>query len=271
MSSDFIQNPITKRFIKIFNQLKSEGKFRSNAAFAKSIEYTPQAFNEVIQERRDIPLQNLYVFFNTYNIDPAIVFLDKVSENTVKKEFNPYTYERSDVKIHPVLVNSDNEERIPLVSKKASAGYLAEFQNDEFIANLPSISLLPGLEHKSLYGFEVEGDSMEPNLYEGDWLYCSLVEKLEYIKPKHIHVLVCKSGIVVKRITKIDHHRQKVYLSSDNPQYPNYGVAFNEILQIWYLEKALTCHFPDVSSMSALSDRVIKLEEMIAKKFKNPN
>lgn len=262
MSSKFTQSPITKRFLKIFSQLKKEGKFRSNAAFAKSIDYTPQAFNEVVQERRDIPIQNLYVFFNEYNIDPAIIFLDNVNEATVKREYNPFTYERNEVKVHPIIVDGNNNEQVPLVSKKVSAGYMAGFQNQDYVAQLPSISLPPDLEHKSIYGFQVEGDSMEPNLYDGDWMFCSLVEKLDYIKLNHIYVLVCKSGIVVKRVSKIDYNRHKVYLASDNPQYPNYGVHFSEILQVWYLEKALTTHFPMEKDISS---RVAKLEEVILK------
>ncbi|MBL55984.1 MAG: hypothetical protein CMP61_11420 [Flavobacteriales bacterium] len=264
MSNQFIQSTITKRFLKIFSQLKSEGKFRSNAAFAKSIDYTPQAFNEVVQERRDIPIQNLYIFFNKYNIDPAIVFLDSVNATAVKREYNPFTYERSDVKIHPVLVDESNEEKVPLISKKVSAGYLSDFQSEEFINQLPNISLPPDLEHKSLYGFQVEGDSMEPNLYDGDWMFCSLIEKLDYIKLNHVHVVVCKSGIVVKRIAKIDVNRQKIYLASDNPMYPNYGVHFNEVLQVWYLEKALTTHFPIEKD---LGGRVAKLEDMVLQVF----
>tara|TARA_B110000211_G_scaffold234292_1_gene303361 strand:- start:535 stop:1329 length:795 start_codon:yes stop_codon:yes gene_type:complete len=264
MTNIFTQNSVTKRFIKVYEQLKKDEKFRSASAFAKSIDYTPQAFNEVLKERRDIPVDSLYKFFNLYNIDPAIIFMDDTAETTLNREYKPYSLERNDVKIHSVLVDSSNTEQVPLIDKKASAGYLQEFQDENYFAKLNSVSLPPSLEHKSLYGFQVEGDSMEPNLYDSDWVYCSLIEKLDYIQLNHIYIIVAKSGIVVKRVTEMDKENMSVELTSDNKSYPPYKVPYNEILQVWYLDKALTGHFPQPDDVMG---KLEKLEQLINRKL----
>jgi len=260
MATNFKQNAVTKRFLKIFQQLKEKNKFRSNAAFAKSIDYLPQAFNEVVQGRRDIPLHCLYKFFNVYNIDPAIVFLDDVAENRLAGEYKPYAYERFQVKIHPILTQPDNRERVPLVSKKAAAGYVNGFEDEEFIGQLPNISLPPDLDHKSIVGFQVEGDSMEPNLYDGDWLFCSFLERLDWLRLNRIYVVVSKSGIVVKRVVNYDKEKEVLTLRSDNSQYPDFDMAMNEVMQLWYVEKALTGKFPIPDN---ITEKIQKLEILI--------
>ncbi len=244
----FEQNVVTKRFIEAFNNLKKNNVFKSDSAFAKSLDYTPQALHEIIKGRRDLPMNVLYDFVNQYNIDPREILSNK--------EFT----QNSETPFQTVVVDSSGNEKCLIVDKKASAGYLAGFNDPQFIQDLPVISNPPGLEHKSICGFQVEGDSMEPNVYDGDWVFCSLVEKLEWIRPDYVHLLVCDEGIVLKRIEEINLEEGYIILKSDNHRYNSYQVPLSEIKQVWFLEKSLNSRFPNHSE---LQDKVEKLEKAL--------
>ena len=244
----FEQNVVTKRFIEVFNSLKKNNVFKSDSAFAKSLDYTPQALHEIVKGRRDLPMNVLYDFVNQYDIDPRSILSNK--EFTQKNE-NP---------IHTIVVDNTGNERCLLIDKKACAGYLAGLNDENFTKKLPAISLPPGLEHKSICGFQIQGDSMEPNVYDGDWVFCSLVEKLEWIRPDYVHLLVCEEGIVLKRIEEINLEKEYLILKSDNHRYNSYQVPLSEVKKVWFLEKSLNSRFPNHSD---LQDKVNKLEKAL--------
>ena len=50
-----------------------------------------------------------------------------------------------------------------------------------------------------------------------------------------------------------------VELTSDNKSYPPYKVPYNEILQVWYLDKALTGHFPQPDDVMGKLERIEQL------------
>lgn len=258
----FEQNEISKRFLKLFSILKEKKLFRSSSAFAKSIDYSPQAFHLIEKGKRDIPIVVLYNFFKVYKIDPSLVFVDREFEEKINGNKEAYAYEQYNVKIHPIVVDSNGDEKVMLVDKKAAAGYLQGCQSEEYIKELPTISLPPGMEHKSLCGFQIEGDSMEPNLFEGDWAYCSIVEKLSWVRLMQIYIIVCEEGIVAKRIVNVDLNRKLLTVRSDNSFYPDYTIPLQEVKQIWLLEKALKGKFP---YQDKLEGRLEKLEKVVLK------
>ncbi len=244
----FEQNPITKRFKEVFNELKNDGVFKSDSAFAKSVNYTPQALHEIMKGRRDLPMNIFYEFVSKYNIDANRLIPGAKNQ------------QNNDKKVQTVVVDSSGNNKCILVNKKASAGYLSGFGDSEFIKDLPVISNPPGLEHKSICGFQIQGDSMEPNVYDGDWVFCSIVEKLEWVRKDYVYLLVCDEGIVLKRIEEINLQEEYIVLKSDNHRYTSYKVPLPEVRQIWYLEKSLNSRFPNHSD---LQDKVDKLEKAL--------
>lgn len=258
----FKQNDLTKKFLAVYDNLKNNSDIKSNSAFAKSINYTPQALYEIEKGKRDIPAHILYNFFKEYRVDPAVLFIDEEFEKYVNAKSKSYAYEKYNVRIHPIKVDIEGNERVTLVSQKASAGYLSSFQDENFMKQLPSISLPYGMEDESLYGFEIEGDSMESNLYAGDWAFCSLVEKLDWVKLNHVYVLVCEEGIVAKRIIEINLDEGNLTLRSDNESYSDYKVPLLEVKQIWKLRKSLRGKFPEFRS---LNSSLKSIEQMLKK------
>ena len=70
--------------------------------------------------------------------------------------------QRERLKILTVTLDQDEQERISMVGKKASAGYLNGYADPEYMENLPNFRL-PNLDGNKTYrAFEISGDSMLP-------------------------------------------------------------------------------------------------------------
>jgi phage repressor protein C with HTH and peptisase S24 domain len=112
--------------------------------------------------------------------------------------------DKNGMTILTVVVDEDNNEKIVHVPIPAQAGYPSEFDNPDFIQDLPSFSL-PDYKYKigTHRSFDVAGDSMEPTLFEGDKVICSYVEPNLWeiaIKNNYVYIIVTKSDILVKRV-----------------------------------------------------------------------
>jgi transcriptional regulator with XRE-family HTH domain len=70
--------------------------------------------------------------------------------------------QREKIKVVTVTIDQNDEERISMVGKKASAGYLNGYADPEYMENLPNFRL-PNLSGNQTYrAFEISGDSMLP-------------------------------------------------------------------------------------------------------------
>jgi transcriptional regulator with XRE-family HTH domain/uncharacterized ubiquitin-like protein YukD len=121
---------------------------------------------------------------------------------------------------------------IPFVPVKAAAGYLNGYADPDYIDELNTFTL-PMLSGGNYRAFEIMGDSMLPTP-SGSIIVGEKVESLEDIKSNHTYIVVSKSdGIVYKRIEKNNRAKNKLTLLSDNPAYPAYHIAEEDILELW--------------------------------------
>jgi hypothetical protein len=60
------------------------------------------------------------------------------------------------------------------------------------------------------------------------------VEDLEELKASSTYIVISrKEGIVYKRVTKNNKGKNKLTLTSDNPEYEPYQVDAEDVLEIW--------------------------------------
>lgn len=164
-----------------------------------------------------------------------------------------------------VQVDSDEEENIVMVDKKAAAGYLNQQQDPEYIAKLPSFRL-PGYSGKTFRAFEIMGDSMLPGINPADMIVASYVDSLSEIKNGNVYIVVTHDGsIVAKRVTALGNDLFE--LKSDNTFYEPYAVKAEDIAQIWKAESRITREFDKPSGnerMSSLEQRLLDLERKLS-------
>ncbi|ATL45790.1 XRE family transcriptional regulator [Chitinophaga caeni] len=166
----------------------------------------------------------------------------------------------------------NNRQSIVFVPVKAAAGYLAGYNDDEFIEELNTFTL-PMLGAGDFRAFEIAGDSMLPTP-SGSVIVCHKVDKWDDIRNNEAHIVVTsREGIVYKRVLKSNRAKNKVTLVSDNPQYEPYPVTMEDVLEIWQAD-AVIQKFGNQSRLSVnhLADMVNSLQEqvsMLKKKIKN--
>ncbi len=147
-----------------------------------------------------------------------------------------------------ITVNENMEENIVYVPVKARAGYLTGYGDTDFIGGLPTLRL-PGLNNGTYRMFEVEGPSMAPNIMSGDRVIGQWVSSFGEIRENRVHVVVCKDGVVVKRVLNRIQERGKLVLKSDTinhrKEYPTYEVSPEDVLEIWYCRLKLSSDFAE--------------------------
>lgn len=137
-----------------------------------------------------------------------------------------------------VTVDSEGKDNVVLIPIRARAGYLAGYEDPEYIQSLPSYRL-PGLNHGTFRMFEVYGHSMVPTFHESDIIITRYVENLLEIRDDRVYVVVSKrDGVVCKRVVNRVQKDGVLVLNSDNQrhagEYPPIVISPEDVLEIWY-------------------------------------
>jgi transcriptional regulator with XRE-family HTH domain len=169
-----------------------------------------------------------------------------------------------------ITLDSNGKENVELVTQKASAGYLAGYQDPEFVRDLPKISMPVLPRNKTYRAFEIQGDSMLP-VQPGSIIFGEYLEDAASIKNGKLYVLVTvNDGIVFKRVFSFADDEGKLLLVSDNRLYQPYSINTNDILEIWAAKAFFSNQFPDAQQVQTaaadqLAHTILSLQEEIKK------
>ncbi len=142
-----------------------------------------------------------------------------------------------------ITVDIHNKENVELVTQKASAGYLAGYQDPEFVKDLPKISMPVLPKNRTYRAFEIQGDSMLP-VQPGSIIFAEYVEEVVSIRNGKLYILVTRNdGIVFKRVFNFAGEEKKMLLVSDNRLYEPYGIDVSDILEVWAAKAFFSSHF----------------------------
>lgn len=138
-----------------------------------------------------------------------------------------------------ITVDKKGNEQVDLVTQKASAGYLAGYQDAEYIQDLPKISF-PFLTQRGTYrAFEITGDSMLPVL-PGSIVLAEYVDNLKKIKSGECCVVLTRDeGITYKRVYSFLEESEKLLLVSDNMNYAPYTVDALDVMEVWKMKRMI--------------------------------
>ena len=159
-----------------------------------------------------------------------------------------------------ITINEQGVDNILYVPVKARAGYLLGHGDTEFMESLPTFRM-PGLNNATYRMFETEGLSMSPTLSDRDRVIGEWVDNFDNIRENRVHVVITKTGVVIKRVLNRLKERGKLYLKSDTithrQDYPIIEIDPSEIIEIWYVNLKLSS---DLSEPSEIYERVSDLE-----------
>jgi phage repressor protein C with HTH and peptisase S24 domain len=150
--------------------------------------------------------------------------------------------EASNTSVIPKVVTVDSEDRenMVLVNAKAAAGYPQNIQDTTWYRQLPAFDLpIPEFRNATYRGFQVEGDSMLPNLKPGEWVLAKAVEDIKDVSPNKIYVVVLQDSVMVKKIERPP-NSNKIILISLNETYPPYQIEPYQIQELWQVNSKIT-------------------------------
>jgi transcriptional regulator with XRE-family HTH domain len=149
----------------------------------------------------------------------------------------------SKIRVLAITVDKDNKENVEYVPVKAKAGYMAGYNDPEYLAGLPKFSL-PNLPKSGTFRmFPTTGDSMLP-IPENSEVIARYVQDWKSLRPDTpcIVMLRGQQDFVFKLVTIQDDG--EVLLKSLNRSYQPYSVHGNDVLEIWKYHKHQTGTLP---------------------------
>lgn len=146
-----------------------------------------------------------------------------------------------------ITLDNNGKANITMVDAKASAGFPSNLNNESWYKEQPHFSFpIPELQHNNFTAFEVNGDSMEPTLFKGDWVIGHQLESAQEIRNGYVHVLVSKDGPQVKRLLNRVSERNAIVILSDNDAYQSQQIPMEEVLGIYAIKAKVSFHLKNI-------------------------
>lgn len=227
--------------------------------------YTQQAFANILEigsttadiERSKTKITGKVVaeLMSRFNINPLWLYGE--SDNKY------VTASTSDVSPKVVTLDAKGSENMVMVNQKAAAGYPHNVQDADWYQSLPRFNIpLPQFRNATYRGFQVEGDSMLPNIKPDEWVLGRAVETIESATDGRIYIVVLKDSVLVKKLQKLPHNQEKIRLISLNPEYLPIEVKVSEIQELWMVNSKISFGVEEPSDSNLLRQLHESMEEL---------
>jgi SOS-response transcriptional repressor LexA len=227
--------------------------------------YTQQSFAELLSigtttadiERGKTKISGKAVMelLNLFNINPLWLF---------GKSFTQYVnINGGDVSPKVITLDVEERETIALVNQKAAAGYPHNIQDVDWYESLPAFNIpLPQYRNATYRGFQVEGDSMLPNIRPNEWVLGKAVSSITEATDSKIYIVVLKDSVLVKKLQKVPSNPGKIRLISLNPEYIPIDVDIRDVLELWMVNSKLTFGIDEPTDSSLLRQLQQSMEDL---------
>ena len=161
-----------------------------------------------------------------------------------------------------VTVDSADNDNMVLVNAKAAAGYPQNITDTSWYQQLPAFDMpIPEFRNATYRGFQVEGDSMLPNLQQGEWVLAKGIEHIDHVSANKMYVVVLQDSVMVKKIEKKP-NSNNITLVSLNETYPPYDIKPFQIQEIWEVSSKLTFNVDATTEKGLLRQLQESMEEL---------
>lgn len=213
------QDPITTRFIQVFEELKQSGRVRSARQFALSIGTYAQSFNEILKGRREATLTMIQKVTEVYNINSN--FLLTGFGKLERSEING-------INTCPQLsVTFLKAHQFKAYASSVVLGNTGEHPWTKW--EMPAEMLGQQIE----IAFQCDTDRLSNCLGKGDILFARRVPRDAWksnLSSKRIYVLALKDNIHIVGINNND--AEGIILKRDDRDLPLY-INYKDIYEIW--------------------------------------
>jgi plasmid maintenance system antidote protein VapI len=229
----FSDNIVNQRFKIVYDKLLAERRIKGKSDLANYLESYNHVINSILQGNRNVTVDQINALCDHFGVNANYIFgvsdaiyLDGAGSDVPTRSINDLDYA--------------GRNNITLVPQKAVAGYTVSLGTGSFMNELQQFSI-PGVDGR-LTAFEIEGDSMLPNLTSGDMVVCEPVEPNARLKENAIYIIVTDT-VVAKRIQQIkdgNEVSQLLLISDNDTTYKPYKVDIEEVRQILQVKMRLT-------------------------------
>ncbi len=230
----------------------------------EELRFTQQSFAEILdigsstvdieRGKTKIPGKAVMQLLKQFNINPLWLFGESFQQFV--------NINGGDVSPKVITLNEDNTDAIVLVNQKAAAGYPHNVQDVDWYQTLPVFNLpLPQYRNATYRGFQVEGDSMLPNIRPNDWVLGRAVSNVTEASDNRIYIVVLHDSVLVKKLQKMK-DASKIRLISLNEEYLPIEVKVNDIQELWQVNSKLTFGVEEHSESNLLKQLQQSMEEL---------
>ncbi len=170
---------------------------------------------------------------------------------------------RGDVSPKVVTLDVSGNDSILLVNQRAAAGYPNNIHDLGWYQSLPAFNIpLPEFRNASYRGFQVEGDSMLPNIKPNEWVLGRAVPSINEATDSKIYIVVLRDSVLVKKLQKIPNNPQCIRLISLNDEYLPIDVKVNDIQELWMVNSKLSFGVDEPSESNLLRQLQQSMDEL---------
>ncbi|MDC8001834.1 S24 family peptidase [Aequorivita todarodis] len=170
---------------------------------------------------------------------------------------------RGDVSPKVITLDTSGNDSILLVNQKAAAGYPNNIHDLGWYQSLPAFNIpLPEYRNASYRGFQVEGDSMLPNIKPNEWVLGRAVPSINEATDSKIYIVVLRDSVLVKKLQKVPNNPQTIRLISLNDEYLPIDVKVKDIQELWMVNSKLSFGVDEPSESNLLRQLQQSMDEL---------
>jgi len=233
--------------------------------FREELQHTQQSFADLLgiktstadieRGKSKITGQIVSVLLEEFGLNPLWLY-GKSNTQFVR-------FDQADVSPKVVAVDQEGRDTILLVNQKAAAGYPHNVQDVEWVGSLPQFNIqLPEYRNATYRGFQVEGDSMLPNIRPNDWVLGRAVSNISEASDSKIFIIVLHDSVLVKKLQKMPKSPEKIRLISLNPEYLPIDIDLKDIQELWQVNSKLSFGVDEPSDSTLLRQLQQSMDEL---------
>src|SRR5690606_6694379 len=214
---------------KRFKMIRKELRY-TQSAFAKLLNISSTTA-DLERGKTKIPGYVVMQLMKDFNINPLWLFGES------EDKYTHFTIENISPKV--ITLDTQANENILLVNQKAVAGYAQNIQDTQWYEQLPAFAIpLPEYRNATYRGFQIEGESMFPNIRPNEWVIGRAIGSVQDIIDNRVYVVVTKDSVMAKKLKKLPN--SNILLTSYNENYLPFEISLHEVQELWLINSKIS-------------------------------